>query len=312
MVRIIKSGCPAVVAMIFGVAMGCASGDAERTHEAIPTGQQLAEYDETRGQTGQVGTEEDDEQPAGRHWWGQIQERADDAYDELEDEIGACLEQLDDGERSREIGLEARRESTGEPYELVEVTAYPAEADEHPCVEDVARRYVEAVETAFWDDFDTWVATFLHRGGGVGSPDCHEVPDDVACARFEPDVADGVEPDEAECGDELVEEVNSAMRAASECWRTTEYNERARRHEESPIRLRAVMVADLLVEEGRAGVAMRFNRPWVEPMARCTVDRVENYQFSTGVADENCRSQLNNRAVTLWFGPAFTYVYEGH
>lgn len=301
----------AVVSMV-----ACSSGpeaepDDPAGHDALTGEHQTASEETVDNQREESADETEADEPPG-YWWGPIQGRADEAFDELEQEIGDCLRRLGEDTDIREIGLEATRKSGAEPYELVEVTSHPGSAEAHGCVEEVARDYVDAVGVSLVDEFDTWVATFVHRGAPVETDGCGEVPDDTVCRLLDVGGSDesraGAEVDE--CGDDVVESINQSMRNHPECWSGARVEERLEDYEDEPIALRAVMVGDVVVEDGRAAVMIRFNRPWVEPMATCFVDRLLEVEPVAEMEGGECRSTLSNRAVHPWFGPSFSYVVE--
>lgn len=274
------------------------------------TGEPEVETDPTEGEPEEAG--EQMEWPDEGYWWGQIQKRADVAYEHLEEEIDACLGELGGEERTREIGLEAvRDDDPTSQYELVEATAHPGSADDHPCVRKVAAEYVEAVDSAFWDDFERYVATFVGRGGEVGPSDCDEELVDGECVGL--DVEWGQEGAEAgdgrACPEPMVETVEQILREQRDCRMASMFGERLDEYGDDPLRTRAVMTSELIVEEGKPVVVLRHNRPWVEPMVGCMAEELEQRRVQLEVAGASaCRSALSNWGVTLWFGPSFNYV----
>lgn len=300
----------AAVSAMCLASFGCASGPDQTADDdeepPVVQAQQQAEPQPDQ-------QDDADGPPPGGYWWGQIQHRADVAQKKLDDQIRDCLEEIGDDSRAREIGLYARRGEMGELYELIEATSYPKSAGEHDCVEQVAADYVEAVDAAFWDDFDAYVATFIHPGEPLDTASCSEDPEDAVCATVGAvvEAEDASEMDAGgECNDELVQEVVGAIRQARDCWSGGRLQDRQIEYEDSPIETRAVMVSDLFVENGEATVAMRYNRPWVDRIATCVGERLEDHQLTTDAGDQQCRSRLPNRAVTLWFGPSFPYLVD--
>lgn len=282
-----------VVLALFAIAIGCAStSQPERTEYELDLS----------------GGEGADEEEQRQHWWGPIQQRADDANDELGADIEACLQELGSADEIREIGVEARRDDETSHYALSGVTAHPADADEHDCVEAIAEDYVEAVGTVIGDDFDTWVATFVHRGALSGADSAVEV-DSAVSSELGADVQSGDTDVVGQCSDPAQTAVDQAIRDRRDCWSGGRFQERMLDYEERPLELRAVIFGDIIVGDGTPRLLLGYNRPWVEPMVSCVVDGIDGDSFDEVLGDEPCRAQLHNRAVTLWFGPSFTYMY---
>lgn len=301
---------PGLMAICF--VAGCASGpdESQPVHDAIPTDEDRAAHGADAEADGKVEEAEEETEEPGPHdyWWGPIQGRADDAWDELEPKIGACLEELGGDDEVREFAVEARRKS-GEwtDYEVVAVTARPGSAEDHPCVGELAAEYVDRVGLRVWDDFDRWIATFAHRGDAVDPVDCAEntvcgVVDDLG-STAEADHGDG------KCGEEAVEVINRAMRQHDQCWSAPRFSDRLDEFEESAIDLRALLFGDMVVVDGQVHLLLRYNRRWVEPMAECLIEALREKQLELPEEMPGCRSQVSNRAVHMWFGPAFSYIY---
>lgn len=248
-----------------------------------------------------------------RHWWGQIQQRADLAYAELQTEIADCLEGLGESSQVREMALKARQSDRPDVgYELVDVVTHPESGVEERCVEELSQDFVDAVDTAFWDAFDTYIATFIHRGDLI--TECDEGGDQNAVC-LDLDVqspADSVDSGHASgCDDELVDAVNAAMRQGRPCWSPSQFLERAEYFGDQPIQMRAVLFGHLSVNDGGARVVLRHNQPWVESMARCVVDEVAAAGLDVQWSEKRCTATLRNRSVTYWNRPVFTYIEDG-
>ena len=283
-------------------------------HDAISGGESTEAAEEERAEAESKEAEEPKGEVDGppQYWWGPIQGRADEAFDELEADVETCLEGLGDESQVREIGLEATRPSRAEPYELVAATSYPTPADEAPCVAKIAEDYVDAVGSSIADDFDTWVTTFIHRGEPVAVEDCTE-SEQTVCTSSSDEIEVGQSVSgETECGTEFVDEIQNMLRDQRSCWSGSRFQDRVAEYEEKPIELRALMYGDVVVEDEDATVLLRYNRPWVEEMVTCQLDALDEEEMLSGVETEiqACRSALTNRAIHLWFGPAFSYVVE--
>lgn len=251
--------------------------------------------------------------PPGGHWWGQIQQRADRAHAELEEEITACLKRLGDARRVREIALHARRHgSAGSPYEIVDMVTHPPDAaDDKACVRALGDAYVDAVGSAFWDDFDTYIATFVHRGDPSGAcrddavehAVCHPAPGGDRPSSRDVDAESGG------CDDGLVDAVHRALSDQRHCWSAPRFSDRLRSLEDEPIHLRAVLFGHIRIDDGQPRLTLRYNQPWVGSMADCVIDQFDDGQFSAHVDRQPCVSQLPNRAITYWHRPTFTYMH---
>lgn len=193
------------------------------------------------------------------------------------------------------------------------MTAHPGSAEENDCVEKIARDYVERVETRIWDDFETYVATFVDRNKDGDAGLCAGERAGVSCTELDVEWGEKTAPiaEDGACPDELVAAVDQAVRDRRSCWSGGAFRERIERFEDVPIRLRALMVGELVVEGGVPTVVLNYNRPWVEEMTSCVVDELGDDSVTVDFAGvSSCHSRLVNRGVTLWFGPSFNYVYE--
>ncbi len=313
--RIRQAATTAGVIALVAIAVACSSSPdsvIDETAEASPEAVQDADEPRQRERLSDQIESRPSTAPPGGHWWGQIQDRADWAYDDLETEIVDCLERLGDSSRVREIAVWTVRDGTpGTPYEIREILTHPpnATADE-PCIERVASDYVDAVGSAFWDDFDTYIATFVHRGDAEGACDGDDV-EHAVCADLAQKVADNAEGSatDTECDEKLVDRVQEALREQRRCWSPSRYSERMQKKEDDPIARRALLFGELRVENSRPRVILRYNQPWVASMARCVVEDLDVELPSDDVAGA-CRSQLSNRSVVLWDRPTFFYIYD--
>lgn len=299
--------------------LGCSSSSAveedvswgETGHISIDDSDSSVDDRETDKYKGDPEESSHDESVSG-HWWGQIQERADHAYEEMEDQIARCLERLGDASEVREIALKARAgEAADVGYELVDVAVHPPQEIDEPCVRELSNDFIEAVDYAFWDDFDTYIATFIHRGELIDSCS-EEAGGNAVCVELQTSQRATLDGDKAhgECDDELVDAINAAMRGGRDCWSPSRFRDRATEFEEAPLHLRAVLFGHLYVESGIAKVVLRYNQPWVEEMASCVVDAIADADLEAEVTDPSCQSTLSNRSLTYWFRPVFTYIYD--
>lgn len=294
--------------------LSCAhNSQATVEHDAIPTAEERRQAGQEQPQSRQAagGGEGTDGDSARSDWWGPIQGRADDAHEELEEEIERCLTTLGGPDRVREIGLVAEQgDGWLAGYELQEVTSFPGEPDGRPCVQRIAEQYVEEVGASVWDDFDTYTATFVHRGNAVEPGGCQQA-DETSCTGLDVE-ADGAGDESTgdECPGRFVGEIETALNEQRQCWRGRIALDRQGEYEDEILEQRAVIFGDVVVEDGNTHLLLHYNRPWVEQMTSCAVDELDDSELGVQAPAGDCRAALSNRAVTLWFGPAFTYMFE--
>jgi hypothetical protein len=296
--------------MIIGFVFGCATApgadDAVENH---------------RDRAVEVGVEEESEDGAETEnfeferlpYWGVVQLRADEAHQAMVDEIDSCLRRLGPDQAVRSITVKARRDlSDGPAYEIAYLTSSPSAPEDEPCVEEISNEFIEALGPGYFDDFDVYMATFIHRGAAGGECDDQETYDNVRCVDLAGiDDVDGPVADDSEaCPEELVEATQRAVSEARFCRDVDGFHDRMSEYEDRGHELRAVVFGDVRVEDGQARVVFRYNQPWVESFAHCMSEHLDEIDMSEFDVDRPCRSNLRNRSIVLWHRPWFVYLFE--
>lgn len=295
------------------LSVACSTGGTS-TGDGVRVSDDTAEELETdQGSSSTASREEAVQRPEIGHYWGQIQSRADRAYAAMEAELRDCLETLGGAQDVREFALHARRDGpAGQPYELAAVVTHPPDVvEQQSCVEDLAQQFVERVGSALWDDFDTYIATFVHRG--EEPPGCEGDSSHTLCADLGMP-GQAVLDDKAaaqECPETLVAAARQALQGGQQCWRASRLQERLQGQEDQPIEHRMVIFGGVEVEQGQARVALRYNQPWVEPVLQCAMEDFGQATVAPEDLERPCASRLRNLAVTYWHRPTFTYLVDG-
>ncbi len=259
------------------------------------------------------GSEDKGFRPERLPYWGIVQLRADEAHEELADEIDRCLSRLGSDQTVRSITVKARRDlSDGPAYEITYLTSSPSAPEDEPCVEEISNRFIDTLGPGYFDDFDVYMATFIHRGAAGGECNGEGGHDNVYCVDFGslPNVEGEISEATEACPDEFVEATQRAVSEARICRDVGGFHDRIPDYEDRGHELRAVLFADVRVEAGQARVVFRFNRPWVESFATCMSEHLDEIDVSEFDLERPCRSKLRNRSIVLWHRPWFVYLFE--
>ncbi len=298
----------AIAAVAIG-AWGCSTAPETQGEQKEPAEAAEVEADDDGEVLMQAGRSAGQEPGQPQPFWGAIQHRADDGFEALEQAMWACLSEWGDSNEVRELALWAEKPEDGRHYQLAGWSVFPEpeEGEASDCGEQLAKDYVEAVGDGPFDDFDAYVASFLLRPDP--SPACEEEDAHVVCSSLGMEIEESASGEVGDrCAEEAMDRLHREIIKHRDCWSGSHWHRRMSEYEEDPLELRALLFGEVRLEEGGGRLALEYNRPWVEEMATCVAEGIEG--ALEDVEAEVCQEPMRNRAITLWSGPAFTYMVD--
>lgn len=235
----------------------------------------------------------------GRYFYGPLQMRAGEVFEELRADFGECLWR-GEARGLEELGVRAWREVVGHPFEVVEVRG--AEGMQEVCGEVLARRFVAYVGSGLWDGFDEY-------GIVVGRRPSEEVgcSEEVRCVGAWQAVEKGETGENGEkegCGAVLVEAIEGRLRQARPMCLHPRHFEEAM--EGDALRSRVLITPRLVVDEAGVRVELFVNHEWALPGAACMVEGL--FEEALSSVEGSCRGELRNTSVVYSDVPVFHFV----